>query len=773
MKRFLLLLLLFFFLTQPVGNVCAEFEDTGVSPRVIGMGNAFTGLCDDASSIYYNPAGLGFLPRKEFDCSGAKLHLGLDDDSDISNVYMGYVNPVNKIGTFGAGWLNTSLGGLYGENTFLVSFGKRLIKNREMKKTVSFGINLKLLVKSYTKNSDIEDSFNDNGVATGEADPVFNEGLSRAWFSCDMGVLYRLNRYYSVGISISDLNRPDTSFGEVTEGITTVPMKIRGGFAFRNRTRDFNVVADVFYRNNDLRLLAGVEKWFNLKTIAVRGGVGLGSRSYRNLTFGAGYRFGQLLEVDYSFIFPLSGLSSTLGSHRVALTTRFGSVVQDFREEYDAELSMIDAEVARRKHLMGLTMEEENKKKAGDYYLESKKLCKNGLYATSLRKLDIARILDPSDKVMEGFSQKLNRFVKIISMEIRIDKRGDLVRRGIVYYCNNDKKLAINIFQYLTEVYPEDDRITEVHKIVIRDFPDQARKEKLSEGINIVEQKLFRSLSYLYENKYDLAISESNEVLEIEKDNITAYMRLGSAYYLMGNTGRAKDAWKKVFELNPDNRELSRYLDKVDIFLERPVRKTDKEIAGEKLDIAMEYYKKIEKYLKTEDKIFFLKEVVSEFKALVDVAELNHIINQLKQVKEGPTYDEEKEKDKKIKDEAQKRLARMKKHYARAVALFGENKYEKAIKELRKILKLNATHKPSLNLIKKAEKMMSMSDEERSKVKMTQYYGTGLGYYQKGEWKKALVEFEKLLKITPGHSQSLRLIKKIKEKMNLKSTSAK
>ncbi len=776
-------LLLILCLVQPVRFSYAEFEDTGVSPRVISMGNAFAGLGDDASSMYYNPAGLGFLSRKEFDCSYARLHLGLDDlemedgsviSSRISNGYMGYINPINKIGTLGVGWLNTSLGGLYSENTFLVSFGKRLIRNKEKKKTISFGINLKLLMKSYTdRDSDISRSFDDNGKATTDSDPVFDNGLSRLRLSCDLGALYRLNRYYSVGVSISDLNQPDTSLGEDTLGITRVPMKLRAGFAYRNRTRDFNVVADLFYRNGDFRLLAGAERWFKFKTIAVRGGFGIGARRYRNFTFGAGYKLDQYLELNYSFVYPLSGLSSTWGSHRASLTARFGSVVEDFKEEYDAEIAMLEAEIARRRHLLGLTLEEENKRKAEDFYLEARRLCKDGLYAASLRKLDIARILDPTDKVMESLSKKLDRFIKIIPLEIGIAMRGSLVRKGIMYYCDDEKKRAVNTFQYLSGIYPEDERIMEIYKIVTRDFTDEAKKERLSKGIDIIEQKLFRSLTALYENKYALAISESNEVIEFEPDNVTAYMRLGSAYYLLGNSGRAKEAWEKVFELNPYNRELSRYLDKVGISVERPEGKTDREKAKIKFVEAMKYYERIEKYLKTGDKIYFLKNVVNEFEPLVDVAEIRDVIIQLKHVKKGPVYDEGKEKDDKIKLEAEKKLAKMRKHYARAVTRMEESKYDKAIKELRKILKLNATHKPSLNLIKKAENMMNMTGEERNKINMKQYYGAGVSYYQKNEYRKALAEFEKLLKIAPEHPQSLRLIKKIKEGMSLKSTSAK
>ncbi len=48
-----------------VGNRSAEFLSIGVSARAIALGGAYSAIADDITSVYWNPAGLGFLEGSE------------------------------------------------------------------------------------------------------------------------------------------------------------------------------------------------------------------------------------------------------------------------------------------------------------------------------------------------------------------------------------------------------------------------------------------------------------------------------------------------------------------------------------------------------------------------------------------------------------------------------------------------------------------------------------------------------------------------------------
>ena len=59
---------------QPMNPVFGLPYTYGIGPRAIGMGSAFTGLADDASAVYWNPAGLSQLSSYELELSSAPIY---------------------------------------------------------------------------------------------------------------------------------------------------------------------------------------------------------------------------------------------------------------------------------------------------------------------------------------------------------------------------------------------------------------------------------------------------------------------------------------------------------------------------------------------------------------------------------------------------------------------------------------------------------------------------------------------------------------------------
>ena len=282
-----------------------DFEDLGVGARPIGMGSAFVGLVDDVHSLYYNPAGLSQLTNIEFTSGYGRLYWGLDDGSNLGNVFIGYAHPLKKLGGIGVGWLSLGLKGFYREDTFIFSYGNKLYRS------LSAGLNFKILSKRYDKYEYMK------------SDPLFQKkGYSRIGFSSDLGLLYNLTANIFSGLSITDIIQPNMNLGDKRDRL---PLGVRIGIAYRDKINLINLALDAVYKDREFNISAGAEKWLSGKSVGVRGGIDIGSDGFKSFSLGGSCQVSQF-EIDYAFIYPLFGLSGTYGSHRFSVTLRFGGL---------------------------------------------------------------------------------------------------------------------------------------------------------------------------------------------------------------------------------------------------------------------------------------------------------------------------------------------------------------------------------------------------------------------------------------------------------------
>jgi hypothetical protein len=106
MKKFLLLIFIYIsIIIIPVsaqvtktGTTAAKFLSIGVGARANAMGGAFTSIANDASSLYWNPAGAAALSDFEVMFTYTSLYKELD----INLNYFAVVLPAGEIGNFGA-----------------------------------------------------------------------------------------------------------------------------------------------------------------------------------------------------------------------------------------------------------------------------------------------------------------------------------------------------------------------------------------------------------------------------------------------------------------------------------------------------------------------------------------------------------------------------------------------------------------------------------------------------------------------------------------------
>ncbi len=343
-KIFFIFLLLLTYQLINLSTIFAAFEDIGVGARATGMGNVFTSLADNVYSLYYNPAGLGQIKQREFTSSYGRLYWGLDDGSALGSGFLGLVYPFKeKIGTLGFGWLNFHLTDYYQENTFLFSYG------RKFGKRLYSGLNLKILTKEYGADDYTRQ------------DPVFiAAGYSKSGISADLGLLYKLPYSFNFGFTVTDFLQPDMGLGSES----VVPLGIK--FGLSHRSISLAMAVETSYRDGEMKIYTGGEKWFLNNSLGVRTGLGIGSRNFCNFTLGASYIY-SLLCFDYAFIFPLSGLSDMYGTHRLGLTFRFGPLAKGEITDTSVlqkKINDLEKQVQELEKTKSKTDEELNKTKA-------------------------------------------------------------------------------------------------------------------------------------------------------------------------------------------------------------------------------------------------------------------------------------------------------------------------------------------------------------------------------------------------------------------------
>ena len=306
----------------------AAYDDVGVGARVTGLGRAYTAVSDDVYSIYYNPAGLATLDRKEFGTTYSRLLTGLSDGSNLQNSFLGYAHPLDdgRKGTLGVAWNYFTLDSLYRESSFFTSYGRRVTRE-DRSDPVFVGGSFKLLNRSVGGTSAATDSISNTGVATGLPDPVLQKN-SKMNYDTDLGVMWRLRPRWTLGVSIQHMMEPNIAFASGDSDKLGRNMKFGGAYKtpFSTLTGDLHLISAADH-SLDKVLAVGIEKWLPTLlhgSFGVRGALSLGTRDHREVAMGLSYKIHRM-QVDYGFALPVGGLTSTNGSHRVGLTWRFGA----------------------------------------------------------------------------------------------------------------------------------------------------------------------------------------------------------------------------------------------------------------------------------------------------------------------------------------------------------------------------------------------------------------------------------------------------------------
>ncbi len=500
------MLILLFTFTWNLPSAFAQFEDLGVGARGIGMANAFTGLADDGYSIYYNPAGLGRIGWQELVLDYGKLYWGLDDNSNLGQSFIGYTHYIDNLGklkidgTFGFGWLNFALTRYYREDTFMLAYGKRICDFRAG--SLKAGLSLKVLYKGFKKTLYTENAINlDTGQLKGGRDPVFKNGYSHTGFSTNLGLLYDLGRHHSFALTLNDINQPNMGLADKDRVALTTKL----GYAYRSR--NFNMTSDLIFKRRNITISAGTEKWFMGKTLAVRGGLGIGTREYASLSLGASYRYSRLFQFDYGFVYPLRGVSSFSGSHRFSLTLRFG--VKTPEEALEEELKRTKSELESAKEAA------QKARLEAEEIMKAKETSKREIEEAQGRERQAEEKLLLVETKLRRVGEELRRVKEKARIEAQEQAKEKLIKkywdRGFSYYQKDEYEKAIAEIGKILELDPNHLEAGWLINQAEEKIEERIRKE--------VEMCYTRGLKAYSEDRLQEAVKEWKEALKLDPEN--------------------------------------------------------------------------------------------------------------------------------------------------------------------------------------------------------------------------------------------------------------
>lgn len=279
---------------KKVATTAYPFLKIGVGARAYGMGEAFTALSDDASAIYWNPAGLAQLHQPEL------IAVHNNWFSNINHEFIAYAHPLDDNIRVGIGATLLYIddlerrtaptiepeGKFTASDTLLVFSLASKLKN----KRIILGGSAKLIIQKIESNQSDTLAF-------------------------DVGSLYKINDNATVGVVLQNIGYQSNDF--------YLPSWIRIGIGYDFLKNHLKATSDItLYNDNDPTYSAGIE--YSVKKI---GFLRLGYRKksgehsegiLSGVTSGVGIKM-LSSQIDYSYV-PYDELGN---SHNISLIVRF------------------------------------------------------------------------------------------------------------------------------------------------------------------------------------------------------------------------------------------------------------------------------------------------------------------------------------------------------------------------------------------------------------------------------------------------------------------
>jgi hypothetical protein len=274
----------------------AFFDTAGKSARSVGMGETFLATAGDATSYWYNPAGLSHVEKRQ-----VGLSYGIPM-ATVSDLTISQINFVTKLGENRGLGVGLSYGGIDVANDMVISAGYGMALSEKL----AVGGNVKIMRWSV-------DGQNIRGGAGKDDD------LSKTSFSLDLSATMGLGEWFGLGAFSTGVYVKDAIMPNISEsGDDGGKVPVEAGIGLMSKSDLFTGEIDVAMKDGNTFIRAGGEAPLPGSNLGLRAGLIYGSdfkddTERFDVDLGLGYNFGSI-QFNYAFVIPVE-VANSGGKH--------------------------------------------------------------------------------------------------------------------------------------------------------------------------------------------------------------------------------------------------------------------------------------------------------------------------------------------------------------------------------------------------------------------------------------------------------------------------
>ncbi len=511
----------------------------GVGARALGMGGGFTSLADDATAVYYNPAGLQSLPYQQF----SFMHMRLFEGTTLN--YATWALPTLSYGGLGISYTRIGTDDLirrsdfietgtfsYAQSQFQFSYGQNLFSR------VNVGASLKVIRQTI-------DNFADNGI-----------GL-------DAGVLIPIYKEFRFSAVVRNAIQATLRLRSTDEKL---PLNVISGFGLRE------------IRLNKQFMFSGAveaEKWEKRSFKFHAGGELIIDSMYAlrtgydrdNFTFGAGFKYHRV-SIDYAYKL----VDDLEDSHRFSLSIAVGTSIKDQERRREIvrqqEGSKLIAGDRKRQFEFFRT-------RAESYYQQFE-------LDSALQNYERALAFDPDNQEIVGTIAAIQDALE--TKRVREQQIAETARdqeKSVINLLGQAESLfkreeygaARDVIRQLEEIQPGNDDARKLRSQI-----DNAIQERIATATQKAQEANANGdlLAAIEEYSQILFLDSANasvrsaRQLAVDKLNRAQLLNNGLDLYKLGQYDESRERFKRLLAIDAGNPVAIEYISKIDRALAKP-----------------------------------------------------------------------------------------------------------------------------------------------------------------------------------------------------------